>query len=189
MTEQDFTIQDLQNEIWKTIPSHPNYQVSNLGRIRYISILKQSVSNCGYLRVYLSERKQGGSQRTLTVHGLVANAFLGERTKGMQVNHKDGKKENNTIENLEYVTPSENQRHAIRIGLVGIGENHYSHLKPYLVQRGEQASAAKINENDVREIRKLADEGVPRKEIQKRFSLSKATISKIITRKNWAHVD
>ncbi len=51
------------------------------------------------------------------VHHLVARAFLPPRPKGTQLNHKDGVKQNNRLKNLEYLTPKENVRHAMRLGL------------------------------------------------------------------------
>lgn len=55
--------------------------------------------------------------KTYLVHALVAQAFIGKRRPGRYVNHKDGVKSNNTATNLEYVTPRQNHRHAIRTGL------------------------------------------------------------------------
>ncbi len=56
MTEQNFTIEDLNNEIW--MPINERYEASNLGRVRYVNIISQRVSNTGYLRVGLTPPKR-----------------------------------------------------------------------------------------------------------------------------------
>lgn len=105
------------------------YEVSSRGRVRsYHSggpvILSCSMSTNGYVQVQL----RGRERRTARVHALVAEAFLGERQPGMEVNHKDANKTNNSITNLEWVTKSENMRHAVRIGSLvphkAFGEDH-----------------------------------------------------------------
>jgi hypothetical protein len=93
-------------EIWKVIPSFPDYAVSNLGQIKRLTkasntypgkILKQSVATNGYLYVSPSCMKR-------MVHCLVAEAFIGERPSGYVINHKDFDITNNKVENLEYCT-------------------------------------------------------------------------------------
>jgi len=93
------------------------YEASDKGQIRKIStqhILKMTIRN-GYNSVclYNSETKQ---KSTVNVHRLIITAFLGQSEKGM-VNHKNGDKLDNRIENLEWVTAKENTEHAIRTSL------------------------------------------------------------------------
>lgn len=99
------------------------YQVSNEGEVRAHPdarvrglvpgrVLFQSRDERGYPQMQMW---MGGRAHTVKVHRLVANAFLGERPEGMTVNHIDGNKENNAIQNLEYVTGTENVRHAHRV--------------------------------------------------------------------------
>jgi len=76
--------------------------------------LKQHVSNSGYARVELFSN---GSGRKFSVHRLVATAFVPNPHNKPQVNHIDGNKLNNAASNLEWVTQSENQKHAYAIGL------------------------------------------------------------------------
>lgn len=78
-------------------------------------ILKQSMSNAGYLRVHI---RNGAKGKNASVHRLVALAFVPNPDGKAEVNHKDGDKLNNSAENLEWVTPSENMRHALVLGLV-----------------------------------------------------------------------
>ena len=95
----------------------PDYSVSASGKVfssKTDKILKPSLDNWGYPVVSLSN---GEKKRTAKVHLLVAEAFIGPKPQGLQVNHKDGDKTNNHVDNLEYVTPSENSLHAVRLGL------------------------------------------------------------------------
>ena len=119
-------------EIWKTIKDFKNYEVSNLGRIkskerrtnvgiknvrsriRKEKILKQYNSTKGYLQVRLYNRN---IVKTIKVHRLVAEAFIPNPENKPQVNHKDGNKQNNNAENLEWCDCYENMKHSYNIGL------------------------------------------------------------------------
>jgi hypothetical protein len=72
--------------------------------------MTQSLDNSGYLRTSL-----GGS--SIHIHRIITQHFLGTRPDGFTVNHKDGKKQNNRIENLEYLSRADNNRHARATGL------------------------------------------------------------------------
>lgn len=74
-------------------------------------VLKQYKENNGYLRVYI---KQDGKRKKVSVHRLVAETYLANPENKPCVNHKDGNKENNCVENLEWCTHSENELHSHR---------------------------------------------------------------------------
>ena len=96
------------DEIWKKYPLDERYQISNYGRVKGVrgTILKPWNSN-GYLYVSI------GKEHHQSIHRLVMLTFEPiENSKEMQVNHKDGNKENNNLSNLEWVTPSENLQHS-----------------------------------------------------------------------------
>lgn len=109
-------------EIWKDIPGYEGYyQVSNTGKVKsldgyykrkYPIILKPSLHR-GYYRVVLCVDQ---NRKSIHVHQLVMLAFTGE-PNGLQINHINGIKTDNRLCNLEYVTQSENMKHAYRIGL------------------------------------------------------------------------
>lgn len=115
-------------ETWKPIVGHEEcYMVSSHGRIMsmarkvickggYRSVreryLKTGTGSTGYPKVQL---KKGGS--SYNVHRLVAEAFIDRPEWATQVNHIDGVKTNNRVENLEWVNQSINQKHAYSIGL------------------------------------------------------------------------
>ena len=95
-------------EQWKTIEKQPNYEVSSYGRVRNIQhnrILIPRIHNQGYHQVHLS----GGVQEY--IHRLVAEAFIGTIPPGWEVNHLDGDPANNSLDNLEIVTPKQNKQH------------------------------------------------------------------------------
>ncbi len=133
-------------EIWKDIPGYEGrYQVSNLGNVLATNykrsgtahLLSPTVTYDGYLRVCLCKGHRC-QKRLITIHILVANAFIPNPKNKPQVNHKDGNKSNNCVSNLEWVTGKENIQHAIKNGLRPAiaykppkGENHYS-SKPVL---------------------------------------------------------
>ena len=127
----------------------------------------------GYLTVHLS---QDGIAKILYVHSLVAEAWIGPRPSGLQINHLDGNKLNNRVENLEYTTALENQRHAIRTGLVDtekrIAWARTLGSRPHL-------HARKLTASDVREIRRrmAGEESVLA--ISRRFHVHEKVIYKI----------
>lgn len=114
-----------QDEMWKDIPGYAGlYQASSFGRIRSLPrkttsgrILKQYKNRSGYMYVSLCKNNKS---KTTRVHVAIAKAFFGDYDKRLQVNHKDGKKDNNSINNLEICTPGENTRHAYNTGLAKV---------------------------------------------------------------------
>lgn len=105
-------------EVWKKIPGYEGiYDVSNLGRVKSLrcnKIMSLSKSSTGYLHIQLYKDKK---YKTHTIHSLVANAFIPNIYNKPEINHIDGNKENNNVSNLEWSTKSENQIHAIKLGL------------------------------------------------------------------------
>jgi hypothetical protein len=114
----------MSKEIWKPIPGYIGmYEASNKGNIRAIKrilatdrgqrvyckrLLKPSTTKVGYKRIVLSK---SGKTKTFMVHRLVLLSFIKNEFNKKSVNHKDGDKANNQIENLEWATLSENQIH------------------------------------------------------------------------------
>ena len=106
-------------EEWKKIKGQDNYSVSSEGRVRndkrnYIFKPIARSSTCPYLSVILPV---GGKYKHRNVHTLVAEAFCEKASDGLVVNHIDGNKHNNRADNLEWITRSENDKHAFAMGL------------------------------------------------------------------------
>ena len=165
------------DERWLPVVGYEGwYDVSDFGRVKRVRaacgtqagrILKPSITQ-GYEHVDLHKK---GKDKTMRVHKLVAVAFIGTCPDGVEVNHIDGDKTNNCLNNLEYVTPSENRRHAFRIGLQSF--------------RGENNNSSKLTEENVHEIRKVYGKE-PLESIATRFGVSQQTIGDIINGRSWA---
>ena len=116
-------------EIWKPIPEfEQSYEVSNFGNVRSIDrytptwngqVLKKGVVKTkkedkdGYFKVTLSKKSK---KKNCFVHRLVAEAFIENPDRKPVVNHKDGNKQNNSEDNLEWCTISENVKHSFKMG-------------------------------------------------------------------------
>ena len=107
------------------------YQISTLGKIynTYTGYeMNPQIANTGYKMVHLSDYKQK-YDKLVSVHRLVAKSFIPNPKNKPFVNHIDGNKRNNCLYNLEWVTASENTKHAIRTGLIqAYGENNNNSL-------------------------------------------------------------
>lgn len=115
-------------EVWKDIPNYEGlYQASTLGRIKSLKrtakkeykgnrivkeiIMEGTANQDGYLKVHF-KNKERGIDKGLFIHRLIAETFIPNPDKLPQVNHKDGNKKNNNINNLEWCTNLYNQQHA-----------------------------------------------------------------------------
>lgn len=167
------------NELWLPVVGWEGlYEVSNLGRIRRVGgyrtprprLLHPVLANNGYLFLHLWRNNR---QHGYCVHSLVAAAFIGPCPEGHEVNHIDGDKTHNEDANLEYLTRSENNTHAYRIGKM---------------RRGDRHKWAKLTIGDVNSIRYLYaffNETVDR--LATFFNVSKITIRRVITFTNWKY--
>lgn len=104
-------------EVWRVIKEFDNYEVSNYGNVRNIKKnknLKKCFTKDLYHRVCLVNNKK---QKNFRIHRLVAEAFIENLECKETVNHIDGNKQNNNLENLEWATRKEQTQHALRTGL------------------------------------------------------------------------
>jgi len=169
-------------EQWAEIKRFPNYTISNWGRIKRITpykttkvghILKPKKDKLGYLQLALS---QNNNRKTILIHQLVLEVFICSRPKGKQCNHKDGNKSNNHIENLEWITASENVKHSFDV----LGRKSVC---------GEQHGNSKLTENDVYNIRKMYATGLySQHELARRFNVKVGAINPIVRYINWKHI-
>lgn len=112
----------MEDEVWLPIKKDPRYIVSSLGRVARIKSPWKSKGRSVIPRLRL---RLSSKSKVLSVHRLVAEAFLLNPQKKLQVNHKDGNPQNNCVWNLEWATPSENNLHAYKNGL-NHGHNKFS---------------------------------------------------------------
>jgi hypothetical protein len=157
-------------EEWRTVEDWP-YEVSDYGRVRRTGagrgtrvgkVLRPVNCGSGYFYVGLS---QDGVVRRVTVHTLVAAAFIGPRPLGCEVNHRNAKKLDNTATNLEYVTAAGNVAHAEANGLA----RRHSKLTP----------------DAARDIRAALATGATPKALGTAYGVSADTIRLIRSGKRW----
>lgn len=209
---------DYMIEKWKQIPN-TKYSVSSYGNVKRIELYKSSnkdghIKPCmgvrGYMLVVLSTNNV---RKTTMVHTLVSKLFLGPKPSGLEINHIDGNKLNNHVDNLEYVTKSQNVKHAIKLGLIDInrlrntkktrGNDHWTHKKPEKIatgdkhgshthpekwKRGSKSNLSKLNESQVKQIRELYSLGNSINKISQQYNLKYQTIWMIVKNKSWRHV-
>ena len=168
-----FTEEELKNEVWRDVVGYVGlYQVSNLGRVKSLNyrrtntpkILKPGKNSSGYLDVGLYDN---GSKKSMLIHRLVGFAFIPKLKDKPAINHKNGCKTDNKVDNLEWVSPSENNFHAIETGLRNIvGENH---------------GRCKLTDVEVAEIRKLYSQGgYVQRELAEMYGVAGSHVSEIV---------
>ena len=164
-------------EEFRIVPGFPDYAASRDGRVfsvkrpsRGFYPLKPKSDKDGYHNLVL--RNENG-RSCLREHRIVAMAWIGIPESGLVVNHKNGIKTDNRPENLEWVTPADNERHSRRV----LGKKCY----------GERSPRRKLTIAQVLEIRKL--DGIETQaSIANRFNVGQAQIWRILRKKNWPHI-
>lgn len=146
------------NEIWKAIEGYEGYyEVSNYGRVRSFTRVAVTYANGGTqvrqgkIRKGTIDKTNGysrlllcvnGNQKSFNIHRLVAIAFIPNPENKPHVNHKDGNKANNHVDNLEWATAAENSQHAIRTGLTLNKGSDNGNAKPLVTCRGDEFGSA-----------------------------------------------
>lgn len=148
------------------------YSVDNNGNIfsfEYKKFLKTNIKEYVHVTLY-----KNGQPKTHLLHRIIAEAFLLNPDNLPEVNHKNGNKLDNSIENLEWITKSGNAQHAMSLGL----------LKS---RSGESNGNAKISEKDVKYIRSMA-KVKSQSQIAKELNISQTLVSQVQMGKIWKHV-
>ena len=142
----------MENEEWKDFPNYDGlYKISNLGNVKSFNTktnhkqpinLKQTMDRKnGYLTVSLCKDKV---QKIYRVHRLVAEAFIPNPNNYPIINHKDGKKQNNNVNNLEWCTHQQNIIHSWENGLSYISEKHRQTASRVTKERWEKYRKMKV---------------------------------------------
>lgn len=162
---------------WRRIPISPyrSYEVSDVGDIRRGSrVLRGYVDRYGYRTVLLY---YAGLGKRFKVHRLVCEAFHGPAPEGTECAHLDGDKQNERVDNLAWVTRTENMRHNALHGKAGRGG-----------PKGEGHPDAKLTANDVLQMRELFAAGMSGRALARKFGIGSAQASAIIRGAAWKSV-
>ncbi len=170
-------------EIWKEIEGYEGlYKVSNLGNVqnRKGKKIKSFLGKAWkYKYVVLCKDK---NQKSMTIHRLIAAAFISNPGSKPCVNHIDGDKHNNDVSNLEWCTHSENTSHAYKIGLCKPGKTCF--------KKGEMHKLVKLSKFQIQRIR-LMKKIIPKityAKIAKMFKISRSHAFFIVKRMTWKHI-
>ncbi len=161
-------------EKWAPYPGFPGYGVSTHGRVMsyrrvYPKEVRAFPDKNGYAIVILSQA--GGRRKGAKLHRGVARAFLGDPPEGKTVvNHRDGQKDNNMVENLEWASIAENNLHARRV----LG-----------VQCGEKNPTAKLTRAQSEEIRARYGAGLSMKALGREYGVCAQTVCNIVHNRIW----
>lgn len=169
---------------WRKIAGFDgDYLVSNTGLVRSVKqerrrklkryfIMRPAINSGGYWSCALCKN---GISSTHSVHQLVGKAFISNPENKHDINHKDGVKTNNHVDNLEWNTRSENLSHAYDTAL---------RIRPHGLSNGR----CKLSEDQVRTIRVRAETGESPAKIGKDFNVTHTTVRNIRKRKIWSHL-
>lgn len=176
-------------KIWPVPGYEKWYHVSTRGEVYSLAgtkgkfylaprLLKAQVVATGYRAVVLFDRlgnKEKGRGNPISIHRVVALTFLPNPENKAEVNHKNGIKHDNRVENLEWATPSENYRHALALGLI---------VRP----RGEHCPACTHTIEQIRQIKRMIADGKSNAVIGRTVGCAASGVSGIRNNKRWTHV-
>jgi predicted XRE-type DNA-binding protein len=182
-SDTGFLLEGILNN-WKDIKGYEGlYMVSQCGQVKSLDrivngrwgakriikgrVLKPFKDKYGYFQAILCKNSQVKSAKA---HRLVGKTFISNPNNFLQINHINGVKTDNRVENLEWCTCAQNMAHASKNGLKAKGENNGS---------------AKLTEKNVLEIRSMLLQGFTQAEIAEKFGVGQTRISDIKTGKSW----
>lgn len=160
-------------EIWKPVPGIEKYHASTLGRIKNIRTgrIVRGENSKGYRRLEIWDSETKTPYRVF-MHRMVLITFVPNPHNKPCSNHKNGRRWDNRVENLEWVTHQENIKHANKSGFCLVGSERYN---------------AKLTESDIPKIRQMIKDGVKQKDIAVKFDIAASVIHKIKKGTHWSH--
>ena len=166
----DFTAYRLGDDgsVWSRWKKGKNPSISDNWKVLKCMMLKN-----GYKTITL--HGENGEKRTVLVHVLMLETFVGPRPQGYEGCHNNGVRHDNRLENLRWDTVESNQADRKIHGTVSPSP-------------GEKNGNHKLNETQVKEIRLLHSQGESMRGIAKQFGISKASVENIIHRRTWSHL-
>lgn len=176
----------MKNEIWKKIPNYSLYEASNMGYIKTFNwknkkvekIMKPALDGSGYLRTML--KGDDGIFHTIKMHRIIAKTFIPNPENKPTINHKNCIKTDNRISNLEWVSISENVKHAYK--------------QNCMTNKGECNPCATLTDKQVLEIRKNYEygknckKGKTKQQIAEEYGTTFNVIKQLIQGKTWKHL-
>lgn len=169
----------MQDKIWKPVVGYEGlYEVSDLGSVKSLRKKKLFIPQIsfGYHRITLM---RNGVPKNYLIHRLMWEAFVHPIPEGMVINHLNGIKNDNRLDNLECVTPAENNIHALKTGL-------------RIPSRGADKWSAKLTEDQVLQILQDYGNGMARRDIVSKYAhelnISIHTVDCIIYKKRWKYL-
>ena len=162
-------------ETFKGIEGYENlYEVSSCGRIRSLKrsiIMKQYFDKYGYKRISLSKE---GEKKSWFIHRLVAMTFIKNPKNLPEVNHKNSRRDDNNVPNLEWTTHSQNIIH--------------SYMHGNASQLGENNTNAKCTNNIAEQVKVLKSLGFSSHDIAKLIGMSYKIVYRIYSDRSWKHI-